>query len=73
MVQNHHFLSENINFTPIHRAESKCGRYFIRDRIYSGRLFIGSKNKLVQRRCVVATTLKVRYLILYKIKPDTKY
>ena len=30
-------------------AESKCGRYSIRDRIYYGRLFIGSKNKLVQR------------------------
>ena len=31
-------------------AESKCGRYSIRDRIYYGRLFIGSKNKLVQRQ-----------------------
>ena len=30
-------------------AESKCGRYSIWDRIYYGRLSIGSKNKLVQR------------------------
>ena len=30
-------------------AESKCGRYSTRDRIYYSRLFIGSKNKLVQR------------------------
>ena len=29
-------------------AQSKCGRYSIRDRIYYGRLFIGSKNKVVQ-------------------------
>ena len=34
--------------TPIHMAESKCGRYVIWDRIYYSQLFIGSKNKLVQ-------------------------
>ena len=33
-------------------AESKCGRYSIRDRIYYSRLFIGSKNKLVQRTAI---------------------
>ena len=43
MVQNHYIFSENINFTPIYMAESKCGRYSIQDRIYYGRLFIGSK------------------------------
>ena len=31
-------------------AESKSGRYSIQDRIYYSRLFIGSKNKLVQRK-----------------------
>ena len=31
--------------------------YSIRDRIYYGRLFIGSKNKLVQRSCTLNMTV----------------
>ena len=51
MMQSHYILSETSilhQFTELKAS----GRYFIRDRISYGRLFIGSKFILVQRKLI---------------------